>query len=67
MHMNSPPNSSMPDTPSEPKLSTFPKPMGKLFVGGRKLHDTVARVRMSDAKSVKLCQASAIMACELNM
>lgn len=63
--MKIPPPSSMPDTPSEPRLSTLPNPVGNLSVGGRKLHETVASVKKSDAKSVKLCQASAIMDCEL--
>lgn len=63
--MNIPPKSNMLDTPSEPRLSTFPKPIGKLAVGGRRDQDTVARVRTSDAKSVRECQASAIMDWEL--
>lgn len=53
------------DTPSDPRLSTFPNPCGKASVGGRKLHDTVARVSTSEARSVSECHASAIMDCEL--
>lgn len=56
----------MPDTPSAPKLSTLPKPKGKRSVGGLMLHETVASVRMSEARSAMLCQPSAIMAFELN-
>ena len=63
--MKQPPNNSILLTPSEPKLSTFPNPAGKNAVGGFRLHDTVAKVKMSLAKSVKLCQASAIMDWEL--
>ena len=39
--------------------------MGNRSVGGFELHDTVARVRTSDARSVILCHASAVMALEL--
>jgi hypothetical protein len=63
--MKQPPNNNMPLTPSDPKLSTLPKPVGKRAVGGFKLHDTVANVKMSLAKSVKLCHASAIIDWEL--
>jgi hypothetical protein len=63
--MKHPPNKSMPLTPSDPKLSTLPNPVGNNAVGGFKLQDTVASVKISLAKSVKLCQASAIMDCEL--
>lgn len=66
MHMKIPPNNNIPDTPRDPKLSTLPNPMGNLSVGGLRLQDTVARVRMSEARSVKLCHASATMDCELN-
>lgn len=64
MPMKMPPASSIPETPSEPRLSTLPKPQGYVSVGGRRLKETVARVRMSDARSVMECQPSAIMACE---
>lgn len=67
MPINTPPASSMPDTPREPRLSTLPKPEGYVSVGGRKLKETVARVRTSEARSVMLCQASAIMDWELKM
>ena len=63
--MKMPPKSSMLETPREPRLSILPKPMGKLSVGGRRLHETVASVRTSEARSVRLCHASAIMDCEL--
>jgi len=56
----------MPLTPKLPRDSILPNPVGKFTVGGFKLHDTVARVRMSDARSVRECHASAIMDCELN-
>jgi hypothetical protein len=63
--MKQPPNNSIPLTPKEPKLSTFPNPVGKSAVGGFKLQETVANVKTSLARSVKLCHASAIMDCEL--
>ena len=63
--MYRPPASSIPETPSEPKLSTLPKPIGNRSVGGLRLQVTVARVKTSEARSVMLCQASAVMALEL--
>jgi hypothetical protein len=63
--MKQPPNSSIPLTPNEPRLSTLPNPVGNRAVGGFKLHDTVASVKTSLAKSVKLCHASAIIDWEL--
>lgn len=56
----------MPDTPREPKLSTLPNPMGNRSVGGFKLHETVAKVRISEARSAILCHASAVIDLELN-
>ncbi|PHH83909.1 hypothetical protein CDD83_2802 [Cordyceps sp. RAO-2017] len=55
----------MPETPSEPRLSTLPKPMGKRSEGGLRLQETVASVRMSEARSAMLCQASAVIDLEL--
>lgn len=55
----------MPETPNEPKLSTLPNPMGNRSVGDFRLHETVARVRISEARSAMLCHASAVIALEL--
>ena len=63
--MYRPPTRSIPETPKDPKLSTLPKPIGKRSEGALRLHETVARVRISEARSAILCQASATIALEL--
>ena len=52
--MKKPPPSRMPLTPSDPKLSTFPYPLGKRLVGGLRDQPTVASVIMSLTRSVRL-------------
>lgn len=60
--MKKPPPSRMPLTPSDPKLSTFPYPLGKRLVGGLRDQPTVASVMMSLTRSVRLWMASATSA-----
>lgn len=57
-----PPVSSIPLTPSDPKLSTLPYPLGNRSDGGFSDHDTVASVMMSLTRSERLWIASAIRA-----
>ena len=60
--MSRPPTSSSDETPKDPRDSNFPYPSGKRSVGGRSAKDTVAKVRKSDTRSVRLCTASAVKA-----
>jgi hypothetical protein len=60
--MSKPPTSSSEETPKEPNDSNFPYPSGKRSVGGRNAKDTVAKVKKSDTRSVRLCTASAVKA-----
>jgi hypothetical protein len=57
--MPTPPASKMPETVRAPIDSILPYPRGKAGVAGRIEYEMVAKVVMSDNKSVKACSASA--------
>lgn len=60
--MSKPPTSSSDETPKDPRDSNFPYPSGKRSVGGRNANETVANVKKSETRSVRLCTASAVKA-----
>ena len=66
MPMSRPPTSNSDETPNAPNDSNFPYPKGKRSVGGRNANETVANVKKSETKSVRLCTASADKAASAN-